>query len=454
MNEKIETFKKSLKGKKIAVVGIGISNIPIIKLLCNNGADVVACDKKEKDELGEICGELTALGAKLCLGEGYLDNLDAEIIFKTPGMRYDLPEFQRARQNGSIVTSEMEVFFDLCPAQIIAVTGSDGKTTTTTLIYELLIKSGYTVWKGGNIGSPILGEIENINPTDKVVLELSSFQLHTMRKSPPIAVITNVTPNHLDIHKDIDEYICAKKNIMLYQQSDGILVTNYDNKITRKIGKIARGKNIYFSIIEELKDGFYLKEGFICYRGNKILNIKDIKIPGMHNVENYMAAIAAVWECADRSKIIDVAKSFGGVEHRIEFVRELDGIKFYNDSIASSPARTTAGLNSFNKKLILIAGGYDKKLPFDKFGSTLKEKVKKLILIGQTAEAIKSVAISAGMSEKDIFIQPSLESAVKKAKELAVSGDIVSLSPACASFDMFKNFEERGNIFKNIVNSL
>lgn len=461
MNIKYELFKKSIKGKSVAVLGIGVSNMPLIRLLHNCGAIITACDKKSKEKLGEVYNELASMKAELRLGEGYLENLNQDIIFKTPGIHPYIPQLIRAKQRGAVITSEMEVFFDLCPAQIIAVTGSDGKTTTTTLIYKMLCEQGYRCHLGGNIGRPLLGDIEKIKPEDKVVLELSSFQLHTMKTSPQIAVITNITPNHLDMHKSMEEYVQAKKNVFLHQSVAGRLVLNYDNEITRSFYTEAIGEAMFFSRVNAIDEGIRLNNNNIeLIRGGKahnIMNTSDILLPGVHNIENYMAAIGAVWDMVDIAVIKRIASSFSGVEHRIEPVREISGIRFYNDSIASSPTRTIAGLKSFNQKLIIIAGGYDKELPFDELGLMFKEHVKHLILIGKTAKKIKAAVQNAyekGQRTMPIEKALSLEEAVNKAYSAAQKGDIIMLSPACASFDMFANFEERGNKFKAIVNGL
>ncbi len=452
MTTKLEIFKKSLSGRNITVIGIGVSNVPLIKFLCENGACVTACDKREATELEGEMKALSSYSITYNLGKDYLNDLSGEIIFKTPGMRYDVSQLVEARERGSVVTSEMEVFFELCPCKIIAITGSDGKTTTTTLISEILKKQGYKVWLGGNIGNPLIGELENIKESDIAVLELSSFQLHTMKASANISVVTNLSPNHLDMHKDMQEYTDAKKNIYLHQSDSDLLVLNYDNEITSKMQSEAVGKTVMFSAKSEIKDGVYLDDGAIVAFGKKIIDICDIRIPGMHNVENYMAAIGAVYELVDIASIEYVAKNFGGVEHRIEFVREVCGVKYYNDSIASSPTRAIAGLRSFDQKLIIIAGGYDKHLPFDEYGFELKKHASHLILMGDTAPLIKKAAEAADMT--DITMASSMEEAVRIAKRIAKEGDIVMLSPACASFDMFKNFMVRGNVFKEAVNNL
>ena len=454
---KLDEFKYNVAGKNITVIGIGISNLPLIKYLVSLGANVTACDRRRAEDLGENYTELEKLGVKFNLGDGYLNNLSGDMIFKTPGMRYDVPELLKAKENGSIVTSEMEVFFEVCPSHIIAVTGSDGKTTTTTLIHKMMTDAGYKTWLGGNIGNPLLTDTEKMKENDWVILELSSFQLHTMRKSPEIAVITNISPNHLDMHKDYKEYIDAKKNIMLYQNEGDTLIVNADNQVTADIGKSANGAVKYFSrngMADVYLDGNIIKRGIV-----EILNIKDIKIPGMHNVENYMAAIAAVSGLVSKDVIVNVAKTFGGVEHRIELVRTLDGVKYYNSSIDSSPNRTINTLRVFPNKVIMIAGGKDKGIPYDEIGPALAEHVKVLILIGATSDKIQE-ALDAEINKtgngKDIEVirATSYENAVNTARSKAHDGDVVLLSPASTSFDMFRNFEERGNLFKKIVNEL
>lgn len=454
---KLDEFKYNVAGKNITVIGIGISNLPLIKYLVSLGANVTACDRRSAEDLGENYTELEKLGVKFNLGDGYLNNLSGDMIFKTPGMRYDVPELLKAKENGSIVTSEMEVFFEVCPSHIIAVTGSDGKTTTTTLIHKMMTDAGYKTWLGGNIGNPLLTDTEKMKENDWVILELSSFQLHTMRKSPEIAVITNISPNHLDMHKDYKEYIDAKKNIMLYQNEGDTLIVNADNQVTADIGKSANGAVKYFSrngMADVYLDGNIIKRGIV-----EILNIKDIKIPGMHNVENYMAAIAAVSGLVSKDVIVNVAKTFGGVEHRIELVRTLDGVKYYNSSIDSSPNRTINTLRVFPNKVIMIAGGKDKGIPYDEIGPALAEHVKVLILIGATSDKIQE-ALDAEINKtgngKDIEVirATSYEDAVNTARSKAHDGDVVLLSSASTSFDMFRNFEERGNLFKKIVNEL
>jgi len=448
----VDMFKKEVFNKNISVIGMGISNRPLIKYLVSLGAKVTAYDMRTPEKLGNIYDEFTALGVEIVTGENYLDNLSGEIIFKTPGLRFDHPALLLAKERGSIITSEMEVFFNICPGNIIAVTGSDGKTTTTTLIHKMMTEAGYNTYLGGNIGNPLLTEAENMKESDWIILELSSFQLHTIKKSPKIAVITNLSPNHLDVHKDYQEYIDAKKNIMLYQGNEDKLVVNRSNAETNKIGKEAKGRLTDFSSKEDAY--ISLKDGKIMRASKTVLDINDIKIPGMHNVENYMAAIGAVEGLVSDDVILKIAKTFGGVEHRIELVRVLDGVSYYNSSIDSSPNRSINTLNVFHDKVIMIAGGKDKGIPYDELGPALCEKVKTLILIGKTADKIEEALIKAGGNNVPVIRCESYPEVVNTARSIAKDGDIVLLSPASTSFDMFANFEERGNLFKKLVNEL
>lgn len=463
MNDKLNSFYKSLHNKKVSFIGLGRSHRELLPMFASKGAIVTLRDKRTREQIGEEADKLEALGIKLTLGENYLENLcEEDIILRTPGMNYFTPALQQARESGAFVTSEMELFFDLCPCKIYAVTGSDGKTTTTTVISEFLKAQGFSVFLGGNIGFPLLPRIEQIGPDDRAVVELSSFQLISMRKSPDVAVITNVAPNHLDVHKDMQEYIDAKRNIYLHQGGISRTVINADNEITASFLPEIRGEAMQFSrrITPDL--GCYLAEDGTLTMNDRhsvtpVLHMDEIRIPGIHNVENYLAAISAVWGEVSKENIVSVAKNFGGVEHRIEFVRELDGVTWYNDSIASSPTRTIAGLNSFKQKLILIAGGYDKKIPFEPLAPKIIEKVKVLILMGVTAPKIEAAVTFCEGYDPDkltILHVSSMQEAVQKAREVAEKGDIVSLSPACASFDLYPDFEARGRHFKELVDAL
>ncbi|MDR0986290.1 MAG: UDP-N-acetylmuramoyl-L-alanine--D-glutamate ligase [Ruminococcus sp.] len=450
-----------LQNKKIAIIGAGVSHDELIKMFLRDGFDVTVCDKKSDTK---EFSEYKNLGAKLNLGENYLDNIEnSDVIFRTPGMYFNHPALQKARKNGRIVTSELEVFFKLNKAQTFAVTGSDGKTTTTNLIAKILEADGKNIHLGGNLGKALLPLIEKIKDSDKVVAELSSFQLMSLRAPFDTTVITNITPNHLDVHGNMDEYIECKKQIFLHQDAFSRTVLSADNEIVNGFSDEIRGKLIKFSIKNKPEPfaAFLREDGVLCYNNNgeiiEYLHMDEIKIRGMHNVENYLAAIAATFDFVYPESVCEVARTFGGVEHRIEFIREINGVKYYNDSIATSPTRVIAGLKAFNKKIIIIAGGYDKKIPYEPLGEPVNKYVKCLVTLGATAEKIEAaVKNSEHFSSENINIYrvENLEEAVKIAAENAVPGDIISLSPASASFDLYKNFEERGKHFKDIVNAL
>lgn len=440
--------------KKVCVIGMGVSNTPLVEWLLAHGAIVTARDKKSYDELNDKAKALIDSGVKLISGEDYLADIEDDYIFRTPGLRYDAPELAAAVEKGSILTSEMELFFELCPAHIVAVTGSDGKTTTTTLISKILEAAG-KVYVGGNIGAPLLPFVEEMTKDDWAVLELSSFQLHTMKRSPDIAVVTNLSPNHLDYHRGMEEYVEAKKNIFLHQKPGAKLVLNMNNEITRSFeSEAADGVEVLFFADEA---GVCERDGVIWYKGERVLEISDILLPGHHNVENYMAAIAATYPIVGAEPIVKLARTFGGVEHRLEFVREKDGVRFYNSSIDSSPTRTTAALSAFKEKVIVILGGYDKQIPFEPLAKPLCVHCKTAVLCGATAKKIRDAVENSDEYKSapfEMIDADDFEDAVRKAAEMASAGDNVVLSPACASFDAFPNFMVRGNRFKEIVRSL
>ena len=455
MNIVFENYFNGLKNKKIAVLGLGVSNRPLVRLLLKFGCDVTGCDRTPREKMDEEVLELEKQGCRLSLGDGYLENIHADLVFRTPGMHPGNPALVALADKGAEITSEMEVFFELCPCKIIAITGSDGKTTTTTLISELLKAAGKTVWVGGNIGTPLLPICDQMTENDIAVVELSSFQLMDMRRSAHVAVVTNLAPNHLDMHKDMDEYVDAKKNIFRFQTAADTLVLNADNDITAKF--IGNGKTRWFSRLGKTDNGICMDGDFLTRDGEKVLDKKDILIPGEHNVENYMAAILAVEGLVADDIIRSVAKTFGGVEHRIELVRIKDGVRFYNDSIASSPSRTIAGLRSFPEKVMLIAGGYDTHIPFDVLGPEVCAHVKAVYLNGATADKIRAAIEAAPQYQPghpELIDCADFTDAVMKSAADAKAGDIVLMSPACAAFDQFKNFAVRGKYFKKLVMEL
>lgn len=461
---KTERFFESLKNKKVALIGTGVSHLELIDLLLKKGIKVTVLDKKSREEFDdETYQRFASKGADFILGDAYLDSLDEfDVVYRTPGMYYNHPKLVEARTRGVVVTSEMESFFDLCPCKIYAVTGSDGKTTTTTIISEFLKAQGYKVWLGGNIGKALLPRIESVSENDVAVVELSSFQLISMRESPDVAVVTNIAPNHLDVHGTMEEYIAAKCNLLDHQTAFSKTVLNLDNAETMKLESRVRGSLVTFSRLENVRVGAYLDhERNLCYsdgrRITKVIPAAEIKIPGEHNVENYLAAISAVWGDVSVDAMRKVAREFSGVEHRIEFVRELDGVKYYNDSIASNPTRVIAGLKSFNCKIIVIAGGYDKLIPFEPLAEPVNKYVKLLILMGATADKIEKAVTDTPFYDPNslkILRADDMREAVNLARKYAISGDVVSLSPACASFDMYKNFEARGAHYKQLVRDL
>ena len=460
-NEKLEEFNNFLDGKQVAIIGMGVSNIPLLDYFYDKNAKVTVFSTNVLSD--EIMEKINKYRYEVELGEDNLSRLKGfDIIFRSPSALPTKHEFQSAVKKGAILTSEIEMVLKLAPCKIIGVTGTEGKTTTTSLIYEICKKAGYNCFLGGNIGKPIFTKINQMKPEDIVILELSSFQLMGMTVSPNIAVVTNIFPDHLNVHKSYEEYQDAKKSIYRNQTEEGIVILNKDNEITEKFADEVKGKTIFFSSTKKLKNGYVYdrEDGFIkkCTDGKceKILNKNDIKLRGVHNYENICSALAATETVASKEAQIEAVKNFKGVEHRLEFVREIDGVKYYNDSIGTSPASTIAGLNAFDENIILLAGGSDKGLDYKEIGEVIAKKVGTLILTGPTAQKIEEATKQALSEEKNIEIihTNNLEESVKVAKEKAKEGDIVLLSPASASFDAFKNFEERGKYFKTLVNNL
>ncbi len=451
MKTAFEAYFTSLRGKSVAVLGLGVSNQPLVKLLLSYGCQVTGCDRTPREKADPSVLELEALGCKLKLGEDYLEELQADIVFRTPGMHPGNPAIQALKARRARITSEMDVFFQVCPCKIIAVTGSDGKTTTTSLIAAMLRAAGRKVWLGGNIGTPLLPVCDQIDEGDLAVVELSSFQLMDMTHSPQVAVVTNLAPNHLDVHKDMAEYVRAKENIFRFQSEGDTLILNADNAITN--GFAGPGRTRRFSR-QGRTDGLWLHGDLICRGETPVLDSRDILIPGVHNIENYMAAMLAVEGLVADETVCQVAKTFGGVEHRIELVRIKDGVRFYNDSIASSPSRTVAGLRSFPEKVILIAGGYDKHIPYDVLGPEICAHVKKLYLNGATAGAIRQAVEECPGEKPEMVDCGDFATAVREAAASAEKGDVVLMSPASAAFDQFKNFMVRGDYYKKMIMEL
>ena len=463
VNKKLEEFNIYLKNRKIAVIGLGVSNLPLLDYLYHYKANVTVFDDKEIDEISkETIDKITKYSMEFSFGKNSLQKLVGfDLIFRSPSCLPTKPELIAESERGAIVTTEIEMLMEMCPGKIIGVTGSDGKTTTTSLIYEIIKAGGYNCYLGGNIGTPLFTKLPDMKPEDIIVLELSSFQLMGMEISPDISVITNITPNHLNIHTDYQEYIEAKKLIFKSQNENGILILNYDNDITRECAKDANGKVIFFSGSQKLDNG-YIVDGDVIKECNDkirkhILNTNELIIKGHHNFENVCTAIAATKDLVDIDTAVHAIKNFKGVEHRIELVEEINNVKWYNDSASSSPTRTLAGLNAFDKEeIVLIAGGYDKNLDYKPMAKTVVDKVKTLILIGQTANKIFD-AVKQELENQNkninIYMCDTLVQSIGVAYKYAKPGQIVLFSPASASFDMFKNFADRGNQFKDLVNN-
>lgn len=452
----LDTLISGLRGKRVTVIGAGVSNRPLLRLLLTAGIPVTICDRASLEGLRPFYDEITPYHPTLHLGEGYLENIEADVIFRTPGMHPQNPALLRARERGALVTSEMEVFLSLCPCRVIAVTGSDGKTTTTTLISELLKAAGYKVWLGGNIGTPLLSELDNMVSSDIAVLELSSFQLHSMTCSPDVAVITNIAPNHLDVHPSYDDYISAKKQIFLHQKPGAKIVINRDNDITASFANDTASTVRWFSRRGSVGLGYWEDENGMIRNdgGEAIMSSAEIRIPGAHNIENMMAAFCAVKGLVSEDIFRSVAKSFLGVSHRLETVHVLRGVTYINDSIATSPSRTSAALSIFHEKVILIAGGKDKGVPFDGLSDDICRHVKKLFLTGVAAQRIKDAVEGSALytpGNPQISVIEDFQDTIGAASAAAKAGDTVILSPACTSFDHFRNFEERGEAFRTIV---
>ena len=452
--------RKLFCGKQCTVLGIGVSNRPLVDFLLECGAVVTARDKKEPSALGESADAFSAAGVRLITGADYLANIRADYLFRSPGIRPDKKEILDAVANGAVLLSEMELFCALCPCPIFGITGSDGKTTTTTLVALLLEAAGKRVFLGGNIGTPLLPLVKEMTPDDYAVVELSSFQLMTIGNGPARAAITNLSPNHLDWHTGMEEYVESKCRIFGGENCRTV-VLNAENEGTAAIADrldAAGGKRVCRFSSARILSGegdVYEKDGVICRGREAILPTDAILLPGRHNVENYMTAIAMVGDLVPAAAIRSVAKTFPGVEHRIEFVREKDGVRFYNSSIDSTPSRTAAALRCFPERLIVICGGYDKHIPFGPLGEVLCEKAKTVVLTGATRDAIRaSIEEASAVTKPQILTEPDFDMAVAAAAKSAESGDIVILSPGCASFDAFPNFAVRGERFKQIVGNL
>lgn len=469
-----------MQDRSVCLLGAGVSNRPLAEYLLSLGAKVTIRDKKPLSELGEKMAALADAGVRFVTGEDYMQNISEEVIFRSPGFRPDLPELRDAVSRGAVLTSEMELFLDNAPCPVYAVTGSDGKSTTTTVTHLLLSAgltgTGHQSFLGGNIGEPLAHRLPIIHGSDRVAVELSSFQLMTIDAPMAAAAITNVTPNHLNWHPDMDEYIEAKTHIL---RKAGRAVLNYGCDVTRQIGeKLVQDGGIpvtWFSrdpiptdILRDCDSAIFIEDGVIvaywsdCGR-EEIMPLSGIKLPGLHNTENYMTAIGLTHGEVTTEQIREVASTFGGVKHRLESVATVNGVHYINGSIDSSPTRTAAALSALdNRPIVLICGGYDKHIPFAPLAEAILSRphVHTLVLTGATGDAIEASLRESPLWQKRVedgfllYREPIFDDAVSCAAHAAKEGDTVLLSPACASFDAFPNFEVRGDHFKELVGRL
>jgi len=453
-----EAIRAEWQGKRVAVIGLGVSNTALIRFLKDTGAEISGRDQKTKEQLGAVWQELDSSGIQLVLGPGYLEGLEQfDVVVVSPGVPRNLPQIQEAARRGKLA-SEISLFFRYSPAPIFGITGSSGKTTTTSLVYEILRSSGHKAVIGGNIGTPLITELSNLSPEHKVVLELSSFQLEGLETSPHGAIITNIAENHLDVHGTMENYIAAKRHIYLHQKPRDFVVLNYDDPTTRAMAVEAPGKVFFFSMENRVRDGAYRRgKDLVFVRDGEetvIVQRSELRLRGEHNAANFLAAAAlSLAAGGSLEAAAQVARTFQGVPHRLEFVAEHGGVRYYNDSIATTPQRTLAALRSFEEPIILIAGGYDKKLSFAPLAEAVHNlKVKHLVLLGATAPKIKEAVEALG--DFPLQVVENLEQAVAAARSAAEPGDCVLLSPACASYDQYSNFMERGAHFRQLVQDL
>jgi UDP-N-acetylmuramoylalanine--D-glutamate ligase len=456
-------MKFKYAGKNSAVVGLGLEGLSSAKYLAEHGALVSARDQMTEKELpNEEIKELKRLGVEIELGKNYLEGLEKfDWIVRTPFIRPDLPEFVKAVESGVRLTSQTRIFFELCPANIVGVTGTKGKGTTSTLIKLMLEKAGKRAFLGGNIGEPPLSFLDETKVGDWVVLELSSFQLIDLEISPKIGVVLMTTSEHLDWHTDTSEYHQAKYNLVKFQTPTDFAVINSDYPVSRSFAKETKAKKVWFSLSEESDPGVFLKEGKLWrwFHGKyeEIIQAKDVRIPGRHNLENAAAAAAAVSILGVSTTVIrQTLEEFPGLEHRLELVREWKGKAFYNDTFSTTPETAIAAVRAFEQPMTIILGGSSKNSDFTELGQELvkNKNLVNIVLIGQTANEIEKTIKKAGKpAAKMLHASGTFREIVKLATQITPKGGIVLLSPACASFDMFKNYKERGKQFKEIVNS-
>jgi UDP-N-acetylmuramoylalanine--D-glutamate ligase len=452
-----------LTGKRVTVIGLGREGVALARFLIRQGAEVTVTDIKKEELLKNEMATLAGLPIRYYLGGHPEEVLEAEVIFVSPGVPQEIPTLVEARSRGVALSSETKLFFSLCPAPIIGITGSSGKTTTTSLVGEIMKAEGRRTFVGGNIGSPLIDLVDDIGPEDTVVMELSSFQLETMDRSPHVAAVLNLSPNHLDRHASMDDYVAAKSNIVRFQTEADYAVLNADQPLTSGLSHIGQGQTVLFSRQRPVDRGAFLDGEQITVRwkgqDQRICAVSEIRLLGTHNVENVLAACAIASAAGARvGAMRSAVSSFQGVEHRLELVRELHGVRYYDDSIATSPQRTIAALNSFTEPIILLAGGREKHLPLERLAEDILKKVRALVLFGEAASLLEQAVAERQAGHPgpslELYRSSDLAEAVQIAARVAEPGDVVLLSPACTSFDMYRDFAARGDHFKSLVREL
>lgn len=456
MNNNLELFNRELKTKKVLILGVGVSNLPLIDYLHNLGVKTYIRDRKTIEELsGEIRKKIEEYKIDYVLGDSYLDDLtEYDIIFRSPSILPNIKSLENAKNKGVYVTTEIEQVIKLAPCKVIGITGSKGKTTTTTILSTILEKLNYKVHVGGNIGTPLFSKLKDMNKDDIIVLEMSSFQLMNMEASPNISIITNISPDHLDIHANYQEYIDAKKYIFKNQNKEDILVLNEEDDIVKDMNKDTVSQVRYFGSINH-NNNYYINDKNIYYNNELVIDTAKLLLKGRHNHLNICAALTAIKDYinVDNKELESIVSGIKSVHHRLEYVRTINGVEWYNDSASTTPDKSMGGLNAFDKKIVLIAGGYDKNISYEEFGKPIVENCSKLILFGATKDKIYDSVMKQNSNIK-IYKLNTLEEVVNKANEIATGDEVVLFSPASASFDMFKNAYQRGDLFKELVNKL
>jgi UDP-N-acetylmuramoylalanine--D-glutamate ligase len=451
------------KGERVTIIGLGREGIALARYLSGRGAKVTVTDIKNANRLRSALDELTGLPIRYLLGGHPREALDADTIFVSPGVPMQIRLLREAQERGIALSSETKLFFSLCPAPIIGITGSSGKTTTTALVGEILKAQGRRTFVGGNIGSPLINLVDQLKEEDSVVMELSSFQLAGLDRSPHIAALLNLSPNHLDRHESMDDYVAAKTNIVKFQGPGDHAILNADQSLTREVARLCRGQVALFSHDEQVDAGAFLDRESVVVRWKgetrTVCDVSEIRLLGPHNVDNVLAACAITAAArADIGAMRTAVTSFGGVEHRLQPVAQIGGARYYDDSIATSPQRTIAALNSFANPIILLAGGREKHLPLEELAQLILARAKALVLFGEAAPLLEQAVLDANPADRGrrlpIYHSADMREAVLAAARLTEEGDVVLLSPACTSFDMYKDFAERGAHFQSLVREL